>query len=541
MRIVIIGGIAGGASAAAKARRINEDAEILLYEKGPHISFASCGLPYLISGEVKDEKSLLLWSAKDFSSVFNVKINPEHEVLKIDREKKKLEIKDPSGKTFFESYDRLILSPGTEPILPVNNALEFKNVFTLRSIDDAVSIKERLRRGRHITVIGSGFIGLEAVEALIKLKKEITLIEILPQVMPQLDPEMAGYIEEHLLLNKVSLILNDSVKEFSGNPVEKIILKSGKSIKTDLIIIGTGVRPNVRLARECGLKIGSFGGIEVNERMQTSDESIYACGDAVEVTNMITNKKTLIPLAGPAQRQGRVAGTNAAGGNLIYNGAIATFAVRVLNLIAGKTGLSEREAKREGLDYLVSYTHSPNHVGWFPEAKLMAVKVIFEKDTGRLLGAQIVGSDGVDKRIDIFATACRAGMTVYNLENLDLSYTPPFSSPKDPVNIASQVASNILRKDVEVMIPYELNGEYQVLDVLKAPMFLRDSISGAKNIPISKLRDRLGELENKKIAIYCPVGYTSYLAYRILKHHGFDVKNLSGGYETWKMFQKPEK
>ncbi|MEK6546312.1 MAG: FAD-dependent oxidoreductase, partial [Nitrospinota bacterium] len=245
MRIVIIGGVAGGASAAAKARRINEDAEILLYEKGPHISFASCGLPYLISGEVKDEKSLLLWSAKDFSSVFNVKINPEHEVLKIDREKKKLEIKDPSGKTFLEHYDRLILSPGTEPILPVNNALKFKNVFTLRSIDDAISIKERLRRSKHITVIGSGFIGLEAVEALIKLKKEITLIEILPQVMSQLDPEMAGYIEQHLLSNKINLILNDSVKEFSGDPVEKIILKSGKSVKTDLIIIGTGVRPNV--------------------------------------------------------------------------------------------------------------------------------------------------------------------------------------------------------------------------------------------------------------------------------------------------------
>lgn len=541
MRIVIIGGVAGGASAAAKARRTDEAAEIVLYEKGPHISFASCGLPYLISGEVKNEKSLLLWSPEDFFETFNVKINTNHEVLKIDREKKKLEIKDPSGKTFFESYDKLILSPGTEPILPVSNALNFKNVFTLRSIADAVSIKEKLRKGRHVTVIGSGFIGLEAVEALIKLKKEITLIEILPQVMPQLDPEMAGYIEEHLLSNKVNLVLNDSVKEFSGDPVEKIVLNSGRSIKTDLIIIGTGVRPNARLARECELKIGSFGGIEVNERMQTSDESIYACGDAVEVTNLITNKKTIIPLAGPAQRQGRVAGTNAAGGNLIYKGAIATFAVRVLNLIAGKTGLSEREAKKEGFDYLVSYTHSPNHVGWFPEAKQMAVKVIFEKDTGRLLGAQIVGSDGVDKRIDVFATACSAGMTVYNLENLDLSYTPPFSSPKDPVNIASQVASNILRKDVEIMIPDKLNGEYQILDVLKSPMFLRDSISGAKNIPISKLRDKIGELENKKVAIYCRVGYISYLAYRILKHHGFDVKNLSGGYETWKMFQKSEK
>ena len=460
MRIVIVGGVAGGASAAAKARRTNENAEILLYEKGSHISFASCGLPYLISGEVKDEKSLLLWSAKDFSSVFSVKINPDHEVMKIDREKKELEIKDPSGKTFFTSYDRLILSPGTEPILPVNNALQFKNVFTLRSIAGAVSIKEKLRKGRHVTVIGSGFIGLETVEALIKLKKEITLIEILPQVMPQLDPEMAGYIEEHLLSNKVNLILNDSVKEFFGDPVEKIILKSGKSLKTDLIIIGTGVKPNVKLARECGLKIGSTGGIEVNERMQTSDESIYACGDAVEVTNLITNKKFLIPLAGPAQRQGRVAGANAAGGSLIYKGAVAAFAVRFLDLVAGKTGLSEIEAKKGGFDYLVSYTHSPNHVGWFPEAKQIAVKVIFEKDTGRLLGAQVAGSEGVDKRIDVFATACSAGMTVYDLENLDLSYTPPFSSPKDPVNIASQVASNILRKDVEVLTPDELNEEY---------------------------------------------------------------------------------
>ncbi|MBI3600905.1 MAG: FAD-dependent oxidoreductase [Nitrospinae bacterium] len=321
--------------------------------------------------------------------------------------------------------------------------------------------------------------------------------------------------------------------------MKEIILNSGRTIKTDLIIIGTGVRPNVMLARECGLNIGSLGGIEVNKRMQTSDENIYACGDAVEVTNLITNKKALIPLAGSAQRQGRVAGANAAGGSLIYKGAVAAFVVRVLNLIAGKTGLSEREAKKEGFDYLVSYTHSPNHVGWFPEAKQMAVKVIFEKNTGRLLGAQVVGSDGVDKRIDVFATACSAGMTVYDLENLDLSYTPPFSSPKDPVNIASQVASNILRKDVEVMTPDELNGEYQILDVLKAPMFLRDSISGAKNIPISKLRDKIDELKNKKIAIYCRVGYTSYLAYRILKHHGFDVKNLSGGYETWKMFQKP--
>lgn len=538
-KIVIIGGVAGGASAAARARRLSEEAEIILLERGPYVSFANCGLPYHIGGEIADRDRLLITTPEQLCARFRIDVRTRNEVIAIDRVKKEVEIKNcPTGEVYRASYDALVLSPGAEPIRPPIPGIDHPNVLTLRNMEDMDCIIKALDGKQHATVIGGGYIGLEMAEALRRRKIAVSLIELAPQVMGPADPEMVSILHQELQLNGVDLRLGTSVTGFSKSAKGlKLSLSSGETIETGLAVLAIGVRPESALAKAAGLELGPRGGIKVNEYMQTSDKSIYAVGDAVEVTDFITRQPALIPLAGPANRQGRSAADNIFGRDARYHGTQGTAICKVFNLAIGMTGLSEKAAKRAGLPFEKIYVHPASHASYYPGAAPLSIKMLFDPQTGKVLGAQAVGSDGVDKRIDIFAVAIRAGLTVFDLEELELSYAPPFGSAKDPVNFAGFVAANALRGDVKLchvedVIKPALH--QKLLDVRTSTEVAAGTIPGAKNIPIDELRDRLGEFSREKeYLVFCKVGLRGYLACRILAQNGFKCRNLSGGYTTY--------
>lgn len=540
-KIVIVGGVAGGASAAAKARRVSEQAEIVMFEKGPYVSFANCGLPYYIGGDIRDRQDLLLQTPESFWKRFRVKVHVLHEVMHIDRENKKVKVKNlRTSETYFELYDKLILSPGAGALVPPLPGITSPNIFTVKTVPDSDAVKRFIeeRNPRRAVIIGAGFIGLEAAEVLKRRGLDVTVVEMMPQVLPPFDADVALFVSRYLEDQGLHLVLSDGLKAFHGSPLAtEIELQSGHRLPMDMAILSIGVRPELKLAKEAGLAIGQAGGIAVDEHQQTSDPNIYAAGDAVEVVNLVTKQKARIPLAGPANKQGRVAGANAAGEPLTFPGALGTAIVESMGITAAKTGLSEREAQKAGFSTNVSITHSLDHAGYYPGGGLLHIKLIADKKTGRLLGAQIIGEKGVDKRIDVLATALSAGFKVTDLENLDLAYAPQFSSAKDPVIMAGFVASNVYRDDMQVIAYEDLQKkldrkeDLQVVDVRTQSEYNSGHLPQSHLIPVDELRDRLQELDrNKETVVYCRVGLRAYVASRILKQNGFQkVLNLTGG------------
>lgn len=543
MKYLVIGGVAGGATAAARLRRMDENADIILFERGKYVSYANCGLPYYIGGVIAERDKLFVQTVEGFTARFNIDIRPEQEVTAIHPKDKTVEVKNlGTGQTYTESYDKLILSPGAEPLRPGIEGINSKKIFTLRNVPDTDTIKNYVdqNKPRHAVVVGGGFIGLEMAENLHDLGINIAVVEMANQVMAPLDYSMAAIVHQQLIDKKVDLRLEDGVSHFEETSEGILVhLRSGKQIATDLVILSIGVRPETRLAKEAGLAIGSLGGIAVNDYMQTSDPDIYALGDAVEVINPVTGKPALIPLAGPANKQGRIMADNIVFGNReTYKGTIGTSIAKVFDLTVAAAGANAKLLKREGIAYQSSYTHSASHAGYYPGAVPMSIKILFSPEDGKLLGAQIVGFDGVDKRIEMLAQVIQRKGTVYDLTELEQAYAPPYSSAKDPVNMAGYVAENILTKKVEIIGWRDiarLSSETILVDVRTADEYSLGSIPGAINIPVDELRSRLSELpKNRPIVVTCAVGLRGYLAYRILVQHGYkDVRNLSGGYKTW--------
>ncbi|MBC7765602.1 MAG: pyridine nucleotide-disulfide oxidoreductase family protein, partial [Hyphomonadaceae bacterium] len=544
-KVLIVGGVAGGASTATRLRRLDEQAEIILFEKGQYISFANCGLPYYIGEVITDKQQLVVVTPKLMADRFNVDVRIMSEVTRIFPDEKKVEIKNHTeNRTYFETYDTLVLSPGAEPIRPPIEGISSDKVFTLRNIPDAYRIKDMVdeKHPRRAIIVGAGFIGLELAENLHAMGVHVTVVELADHVIGPLDYEMAAIVHQHLKTKDVELFLGDALKSIKEQDDLLVAhLSSGRTLKTDILIMGIGVRPETKLAKEAGLAIGPTGGILVNEEMLTSDPNIYAVGDAVEVTDFVSGSPALIPLAGPANKQGRIAADNISGKHSKYKGTQGTSIVKVFDITVAITGNNERTLQRNNMAYAVSFTHSPSHAGYYPGGIPMSIKLLFANDTGKVLGAQIVGYDGADKRIDVLATAIRAGMTVYDLEQLELAYAPPYSSAKDPVNIAGMVAANILRGEQEVFHWHEVADIDYSKSVLIDTRFPQEyqigTIPHAVNMPVDSLRERLSEIpKDKQIYIFCQVGLRGYIAYRMLKQNGFThVKNLSGGYKTWQL------
>jgi NADPH-dependent 2,4-dienoyl-CoA reductase/sulfur reductase-like enzyme/peroxiredoxin family protein/rhodanese-related sulfurtransferase/TusA-related sulfurtransferase len=538
-KLLIIGGVAGGASAAARARRLDENVEIILFERGPDISFANCGLPYHIGGMIADRDKLLITTPQMMETKFNMQVRTLSEVASIDRDKKEIFVKNlATGEHYTEPYDVLILSPGAAPIRPPLPGIENPNILTLRNLQDMDRIIESLKNKTTAAVIGGGYIGLEIAEALREINIGTSLIELTSQVMSPADPEMAAVLHQELRMFGVDLRLGTSVSAFepAGNGID-LILNNGERLHVDLAILAIGVKPETTLAVDAGLGLGSTGGIKVNEQMQTSDPSVYAVGDAVEVTDFVTGQPALIPLAGPANRQGRIAADHIFGRSSSYKNTQGTAICKVFNLAIGMTGLSEKTAVRTGTAYEKVYVHPMSHAGYYPGAKQLSLKVLFDPGSGKVLGAQAVGADGVDKHIDVIAVAIRAGLTVYDFEEMELSYAPPYGSAKDPVNYAGFVAANALRGDVQLCHVENMRNPTEnqmIIDVRNPEEFQGGSIPAAENIPLGQLRSKLGDLsKDKEYLVTCQVGLRGYLACRILTQNGFECRNLTGGYKTY--------
>ena len=547
-KLLIIGGVAGGATAAARARRLDEKAEIILFERGENISFANCGLPYYIGQVIKERDSLLVTTPGAFKARYNIKIRTFSEVLEIDREKKEITVKKlRTGKIYTESYDKIILSPGAEPVRPPLEGIDISNIFSLRNIPDSDRIKQYVdsRKPKSAVIVGGGFIGLEMAENLVERGVNVTIVEMLDQLMAPIDYEMSAIVLAKMEEKDVKCFLGDGVKSFSEK--EKRIVVStanGEKIECDIVILSIGVKPENKLAREAGLETGERGGIKVDATMRTSDPAIYAVGDAVEIKDFISGLPTMTALAGPANKQGRVAADNAMGGKSLFRGTIGTAVVKLFDLTVASTGANEKTLKRNNTPYMISYTHSGSHASYYPESQMMAIKLIFSPSNGRILGAQIVGSEGVDKRIDVIATSIHGSMTVFDLEELELAYAPPFSSAKDPVNIAGFVAANLLKDDVENINWNEIDNidpENEILIDLRDKEELDESgfIEGSLHIPMNELRKRLHELDKRKTYLfYCAIGLRGYLGHRILVQNGFKSRNLSGGFKTYSIVKK---
>lgn len=550
-KLLIVGGVAGGASAAARARRLDENAEIILFERGPDISFANCGLPYHIGGTIAEREKLLVTSPDMMRKRFGIDIRTRTEVISIDRDKKEVVAKNrETDEEYRESYDALVLSPGAEPMRPPIPGIDNPKVLTLRNLQDMDRIIETLElhaidrpdviSKKTVAVIGGGYIGLEMAEALVERDLKVSLIELAPQVMAPADKEMTTPLHQELIKHGVDLRLNTSVTAFApADDGLELELSDGQQLIVDLAILAIGVKPENGLASAAGLELGSTGGILVDEHMQTSDPAIYAVGDAVEVLDFATQQPALIPLAGPANRQGRIAADNIFGRESVYNQTQGTAICKVFDLAIGMTGLSEKSAKRSGIAYEKIVVHPMSHASYYPGAQPLSLKLLFTPDTGKVLGAQAVGADGIDKRIDVVAVAIRAGLTVYDLEDMELSYAPPYGSAKDPVNYAGFVASNALRGDValchveDALNPAE---NQKLLDVRTPREVAQGTIPGAMNIPVDELRDQLSQLpKDTEWLVFCQVGLRGYLACRILAQNGFQCRNLTGGYKTWMM------
>ena len=546
-RLVIIGGVAGGASAAARARRLSEQAEIIVLERGPYVSFANCGLPYHIGRVIEDRDDLLVQTPESLKKRFNLDVRTHHEALAIDRQKKEVRVKNlETGNEFSLAYDTLILSPGAEPFRPPIPGMNLPNVFTLRTIPDMDRILGWLDSHpvRHATVIGGGFIGLETAENFRHRGLAVTLVEREKQVMPPLDPEMASLLHQHLRFNGVDLRLGFQVSGISATGRHLTVEFNGADpFETDLVVMSIGVRPEVRLAKEAGLTVGERG-IVVDASLRTSDPAILAIGDAVETVDAVTGATVMVPLAGPANRQGRMAADLALSSKpRSYRGTQGTWICKVFDLAAAQTGPSEKTLKRLGTKYQRVYLHPASHAGYYPGAAPMTIKMLFDPGNGRVLGAQIVGSDGVDKRNDVFATAIAARMTVSDLTHLELSYAPPFGSAKDPVNLAGMIAENILQGDHLPIQVEELDtiprDRATFLDVRTPAEHEAGHIPGSLHIPVDEVRGRLSEIpRDREVLIYCQAGLRGYVAQRILSQEGFRCRNLVGGYKTWGMFHE---
>lgn len=547
-KVVIVGGVAGGASTAARLRRLDEQVEIVLLEKGDAISYANCGLPYYIGGVITDRDELFVQTPEGMKKRFNIDVRVNHEVLKIDPAKHELFIKDlQRGNTYVESYDQLVLSPGSKPIVPKVPGVDLSRVFTLRNIPDTDRIKQYLTDNNvnSAVVVGGGFIGLEMAENLSELNIRVSLIEMAPQVLNNLDYEMAAMVHQELRGKKVDLILGNGLAAINqSDEALEVILNGGQKILADIVIMAVGVKPETKLAAEAGLTIGATGAIQVNPKMQTSDPNIYAVGDAVEIQEIISGKPGWLPLAGPANRQGRLLADILAGRDEIYHGAQGTSIVKIFNLAAGSTGLNEKALKKWSIPYLTSITHPNSHAAYYPGASPLTIKLLFAPESGQLYGAQVVGYEGVDKRLDVLATAIRFRKTVFDLTDLELAYAPPFSSAKDPVNIAGYAAANIINQDVDALSWDQLESHPHsfYLDVREPIEVELGTLPGAVNIPLHELRGRLGELpKDKEIIVNCQVGLRAYIASRILLQNGFaKVKNLSGGYKTYHLARQEQ-
>lgn len=540
-KIIIVGGVAGGATAAARLRRLNEEDTIIMFERGEYISFANCGLPYYIGGVISERKKLLVQTVEGMSNRFNIDIRNLTEVVRIDAQEKMVTARNlQTGEEYVESYDALILSPGSKPIKPqISGIEEAKALFTVRNVPDTDRIKQYVdeEKPMHAVVIGGGFIGLELAENLVERGVKVTVIERGDQVMAPIDFEMAQIVHAELKNKGINLILNDGVKEFKDQGTT-IILESGKVESADMIILAIGVQPETQLAKDAGLELGVRGTIKVNEKLQTSDPSIYAVGDAIEVKDYINGTAGFVPLAGPSNRQGRIVADVINELPAAYKGVLGTSIVKIFDLTAAVTGNNEKTLKKMNRSYEVIHVQPMNHAGYYPGASPMTLKVIFDKKTGEILGAQAVGKGGIDKRIDVLATAIKASMTVEDLADLELSYAPPYSSAKDPVNIAGYAASNIVDGSAENVQWHEIDALLAsggiLIDVRDPGEVARGAIDGAINIPVNELRERLDEVpRNKDLYVSCQVGLRGYLAARILTGHGMKVKNLDGGYKLY--------
>jgi NADPH-dependent 2,4-dienoyl-CoA reductase/sulfur reductase-like enzyme/rhodanese-related sulfurtransferase len=540
-RVLILGGVAGGASCAARLRRLDEAAEIVVFERGPFVSFANCGLPYHIGEVIRDEASLLLADVEQFRKRFNIEVRLQAEVVTIDRAASEIQVRALlSGKLTRERYDALVLSPGAAPIRPPLPGIELPGIFTLRTIPDTRRIRAWIteRQARRAIIVGGGFIGLEMAENLARLGIQVTIVEMLNQVLPPLDPEMAEVLHRELEKNGVQVALGDAVAGFASGPDGGLIVrtKSGVCHEGDMVVLAIGVRPETGLARAAGLELGERGGIKVDEQMRTSDPKIWAVGDAVEVRDFVLGQSALIPLAGPANRQGRLAADAICGREARFRGMQGTAICGVFGCVAALTGASEKTLQRAGLtDYSKAYLHPRQHAGYFPGAKAMHLKLLFRTSDGRLLGAQAVGEEGVDKRIDVLSMAIQMGATVFDLEEAELCYAPQFGSAKDPINLAGMSAANTLRGDAPIGSWSQLGSNgFFLLDVRDADEYEGGHIPGASNIPLGELRQRLSELpRNREIRLYCAGGQRAYYALRFLAQHGFRAQNLSGGYLTY--------
>ena len=552
MKVIIVGGVAGGASCAARLRRLDEQAEIVMVERGPYVSYANCGLPYHVGGTIEQESSLLVATEETFREQFAIDVRTRCEVIGVSAVAKTVDLKNHvTGEVTTEAYDKLVLSPGAAPIRPPLPGIDLPGIFSVRTVPDARAIREWLDRepvarvgafsatnGRppapvkRAGVIGGGFIGLEMVENLIQRGMDVTMVEMLNQVMPPLDPEMARLVEHNLVAHGVQLELNDGVAGFE-QAVDgglEVITASGKRLPADIVILAIGVRPETTLAKMAGLEIGARGGIRVDEQMRTSDPDIFAVGDAVEVKDFVTGQWSLVALAGPANRQGRIAAEVMVGRDARYRGTQGTSVCQLFEGVIASTGVSEKTLLRLGdTDFEKIYLYPNSHAGYYPGAKNIAMKVLFRKSDGRVLGAQMVGEDGVPERIDSLAMAIQAGFTVYDLEESELCYAPPFGSAKDPINFAGMVAANVLRGDMPVAHWHGLDDGF-VLDVRRSDELQEDQIPGVLNIPLAELRDRLDELpRDREICIVCRSGQRAYYATRILAQNGFKARNVVGG------------
>lgn len=544
-KILIVGGVAGGMSAATRLRRLMEDAEIIVFDKGPYISFANCGLPFHVSGEIAERESLIVQTPERLKARFAIDVRPDSEVVAVDTDKKNITVRH-ADKVYTESYDKLILSPGAKPVVPQMVGLDSAdNVFVLRNIPDLDKILNALNdtKAKCATVIGAGFIGLEMAENLSKKGLQVTIVEKAPHVLPPLDEEMAAFVKDELTQNGITVYTNQSAKAFKDNG-KVIILEDGSELLSDITIMSVGVQPESNLAKEAGLKLGMCGGILVNEYYQTSNPDIYAVGDAIIVKQEITGQDALISLASPANRQGRQVADNIAGIARQNKGSIGTAIVRVFDLAAASTGLSERIARQQFEDVAVVHTTSKDHASYYPDASDIVLKLIFNQKTGAIYGAQAVGQKGVDKRIDILATAIKAGLTVDDLPELEFTYAPPFGSAKDPVNMAGYAALNIMEGISENVQWYALSDELAkgklLLDVRTREEVSRGHFANSVNIPLDELRDRLAELDtNQEYIISCHSGLRSYIGERILKQNGFKIQNLDGAYFLYSTV-KPE-
>ncbi|MBY7895858.1 FAD-dependent oxidoreductase [Vibrio fluvialis] len=560
-KILIIGGVAGGASAAARARRLSENAQIIMFERGPFVSFANCGLPYHIGGDIKERANLLLQTPESFLARFNVDVRVMNEVVRINRADKTITVRnllDLSEND--ESYDFLLLSPGAGPIVPPIPGLDNPLTHSLRNIPDMDRILETIQMNQpdHATVIGGGFIGLEMMEAFHQLGIKTTLIEMADQVMTPVDREMAGFAHAEIRAKGIDLRLGVALQavEFkpttsmpsidSGENTEHqhmsgeldLTLSNGETLTTDILIMAIGVRPETKLASEAGLQIGELGGIYTNEYLQTSDPSIYAVGDAIEEKDFVTGQSTLVPLAGPANRQGRMAADNMLGRSETYQGTQGTAICKIFDLAVASTGKNEKQLKRAGIEYEKVYVHTASHASYYPGAEIVSFKMLFDPTSGKIFGAQAVGKDGIDKRIDVMAVAQRAGMTVEQLQHLELTYAPPYGSAKDVINQAAFVATNIMKGDAKAVHFDEIDSltDEQVLLDVRNPGELQNVgyLPGAINIPVDQLRQRMNELpKDKEIIIYCQVGLRGNVAYRQLVNNGYKARNLLGGYRTY--------